>query len=158
MKLGDRTTDELEYLTETLCDADHRVDIVRSVLESALSIYQWHYQTASGKVYRDVKDASAKAIDKVIILLKNAGQNSLADDVADALYNDSDTSVLTKSKVISQVKVHMKILLLERKMSLSNYENNFAEQMKKTFIEWCDTYPLDEAPAHFDQDFEPPNY
>ncbi len=155
MRLEDKSTDELEYLTTVFCSSDESVDAVRCVLEGTLDRYQWHYQIASERDYRNIDKSSTAAIGIVVELLQNAGQNSLADDVADALYNDRDTSTLTKDKVLFQVKNHMKKLLLERGMTFSVYKNNFAKQMEKTFIEWCDTYPLDEAPAHFDNEFEP---
>ncbi len=158
MRLGDRSTDELAYLTNAFCSSDESVDAIRSVLESALGVYQWHYQVASDKQYDSTQKSSARVIAATIELLKNAGQDSLADEVADALYNDIDTSTLTKAKVLSQVKKHMKKLLLKRGMPEYIYNNNFARQMESTFIEWCDTYPLDEAPAHYNKDFEPPIY
>ncbi len=155
MRLEDKSTDELEYLTTVFCSSDESVDAVRNVLESVFERYQWYYQSASERDYKNIDKSSTSAINTVVELLKAAGQNSLADNVADALYNDRDTSTLTKDKVLFQVKNHMKKLLLERGMTFSVYKNNFAKQMEKTFIEWCETYPLDEAPVHFDNEFEP---
>ncbi len=153
MRLENKSTPTLDLYSK----AD-KLDIIKEALEDALSFYQWHYQIASDKAYRDVESSSAKAIDKVIKLLKNAGQNSLADDVVDALYNDRDTSTLTKDKVLSQAKKDMKIMMAKKGISKNDYSDLYNEITEKSFLEWCELYPLDEAPAHFDYNWEPPIY
>ncbi len=183
-------------ITKTICKDDKEIDFIKSVLEETLSMYQWHYQTASDKPKRDVKDSAERAAKKTIKLLRDVGQNTLAEEVENVLVDDS---ILTKSIILSSAKKEMKDKILfaykvekklrefetaydkvkissdvfeERKQKIdeffkvfpnygiteSTYKNNYASLLAEAFKEWCEKYPLDEAPAHFDQDFEPPFY
>ncbi len=153
--MNQRDTDTLVNIVKEYCRDDKEVDLVRRVLKETLCVYQWHYQTAKNKVYRDVENPSAKAIQRVLELLRDKGQNTLAEEMEDALYNDANSSVLVKSKVISQVTKYMKTLLLYNGMSTSRYKNDFARLMARAFIDHCKQYPLDKAPEHFDSNFEP---
>lgn len=153
MRLKNRSTPTLDLYSN-----DDKIDIIKEVLNHALSSYQWNYQIASDKPYRDVESSSSKAVEKVIELLKNVGQNSLADDVEDALYNASDTSILTKKKVLSQVKKYMKVEMEIKGISKHDYSNFYNEITEKVFLEWCEFYQLDKVPEHFDYNWEPPIY
>ena len=79
----------------------------------------------------------------------------MADNVKDALHNDKETSVYTKNKVFSQAKKHMKNRFLSVGMSSSTYEKGLVYSMDYLFKEWCEEFPLEKAPAHFDDDFYP---
>ena len=50
----------------------------------------------------------------------------------------------------------MKSRLLLRGMPEWKYNKDYGKNMGEAFIELCEKYPLTEAPAHFDSDFEPP--
>lgn len=149
-----KSTYSLDIITNTLCKDNGQVDIIRSVLKDTLAVYQWHYQTATDhQQHRDAKNGADLAVTKVIALLRSKGQDTLADEVAEALQNDDVASTLTKGKVLSQAKEHMKQKLLSSGMKPWKYSKEFTKYMEHAFIEWCEKYPLDEAPAHFDNDF-----
>ncbi len=157
MRLGNRSTDTLAHVTTNICKNDKQVDIVRTVLEKTLSLYQWHYQTATdNQQYRNAKSGASKSVAETIELLRNSGQDALADEVEVALHNNDATSTLTRKKVLSQAKKHMKELLLDSGLPVGEYNKYYAKHLEKAFIEWCEIYPLDEAPEHFDNSFEPP--
>ena len=154
-----RSTYSLDIVTKTLCNNDNQVDIIRDALKSALTHYQWHYQSSNDhQEYKNAKNGATLAKSKVVALLRAKGQDTLADEVIEALYNDATTSTLTTNKVLSQAKEHMKKYLFGCGMTPSIHKNKFAKYMEYAFIEWCETYPLNEAPASFDSDFEPPIY
>ncbi len=191
-----RSTYSLNIIIDTICKDDKEVDFIKSVLEETLSIYQWHYQTASNKPKRDVGASAERAVERTIKLLRDIGQNTLAEEVENVLVDDS---ILTKSIILSSAKKEMKdkILLVykvekklrefeiaydkgkisndvfeERKQKIdqflktssnygiteSTYKNNYASLLAEAFKEWCKKYPLDKAPASFDQNFEPEFY
>ncbi len=154
-----RSTYSLDLVTNALCEKDVQVDCVRAALKSALAVYQWHYQINNDhQEYVNAESGATLATNKVVALLKAKGQDTLADEVAEALYNDAKTSTLTRSRVLSQANRHMKEYLFSCGMTPSIHKNKYAKHMKRIFIEWCELYPLDEAPASFDSDFEPPIY
>ena len=153
-----KTTDTLENTIRLFCknDKDHRKDIIINILDETLQRYQWHYQDAiDGKQYRDVRDSNQLHIDATIQLLKNGGQYTLADDIKEALFNDDKTSTFTKDKVLSQAKKHMKEQFVTAGIVASTYNKDLAYPMEFIFKEWCEKFPLDEAPAHYDKDFDP---
>ncbi len=154
-----RSTYSLDLVTNTLCKNDKQVDIIRDALKSALAAYQWHYQiTTDHQQYRNAESGATLATNKVVALLKAKGQDTLANEVEEALYNDRDTSTLVRSKVLSQAKKHMKEYLFDCGMEEDEHNNKYAKHMERIFMEWCEAYPLAEAPASFDSDFEPPIY
>ncbi len=154
-----KSTYTLDIITDTLCKDDNQADSIRSILKTALDMYQWEYQVSTdNQVYRSAKNGASLAVTKVVELLKAKGQNTLADEVEYALYNDDATSTLTRRKVLSQINKYMKKQLIEGGISFSKYKNEFSVQMETAFHEWCAEYPLEKAPEHFDRDFEPSIY
>ena len=152
------TTKKLEMINKDICRNDEERAIVNDSLKSALDTYQWYYQNASIKQYRDVENTTNKAIDTVVDLLKKRGDNSLAKNVKDALHNDRKSSLLTKSKILTLAKKHIRQELLIKGISISRFKDKFSKNMGDAFLEWCDIYSLTEAPDHFDSDWEPPIY
>lgn len=154
-----KSTYSLDIITDTLCKDDEQVNIIREILKDTLAIYQWHYQAATDhQEYKNARNGADLAVKKVIALLKAKGQDTLAGEVAEALQNDDTASTLTKSKVLSQAKEHMKQKLFDHGMKQDKYSKKYAKYMEYSFTEWCEKYPLDEAPAHFDDSFEPTLY
>lgn len=154
-----KSTYSLDIMTSTLCTKAKQVDIIRVVLENTLAIYQWHYQvTNNNQQNRDANSGAHLAVVKVTKLLRAKGENTLANDVEDTLEEDTDTAIFTRRQVLFKAKAHMKERLLDRGMPIDTYTNEFAVLIEEAFIEWCEQYPLAEAPAHFDSDFEPPIY
>ena len=151
-----KTTDTLENTIKTYCKDDEHAEFLCSVLDDTLQRYQWHYQTSEKiKEYRNVRNRYTVHIETTIQLLHDVGQHTLADNVKDALYNDKETSVYTQNKVFSQAKKHMKNKFLSVNMPSSTYEKGLAYSMGYLFEEWCETFPLEESPAHFNDDFYP---
>ena len=83
------------------------------------------------------------------------GQEKLSNDVQTALENNDETSIFTKNKVLSQAKQYMKEQFINAGMKESTYNKDLAVLMELIFIDWCDKHPLEESPAHFDNDFDP---
>ncbi len=152
------TTKILERINKNICWSDEERAIVNDTLKDTLSIYQWYYQNASDKQYRDVESVTRKAIDTVVDLLEKRGDSSLAQSVKDALFNDQKNSLLTKNKVLSHAKMHIKQELLNKGVSISRFKNKFSKNMGDAFLEWCEMHPLTKAPEHFGSDWEPPIY
>ena len=151
-----KTTDTLKNTIDEYCKDNVHAEFLCNVLDETLQQYQWHYQTAEGdREYRNVRNQYEKRIKTTVQLLQNIGQHTLADDVKDALYNDDKTSIFTKNKILSQATRHMKNKFLSVNMPSSTYEKGIAYSMEYLFKEWCETYPLKEPPAHFDDDFHP---
>ena len=149
-----KTTDTLENTINTFCKKDGHAEFLCSVLDETLQLYQWHYQASEEvKEYRNVRNRYTVHIKTTIQLLKDIGQHTLADNVKDALYNDKESSVYTKNKVLSQVKKHMKSRFLSVNIPSSTYDKGLVYSMEYLFKEWCEKFPLEEAPAHFDEDF-----
>lgn len=152
-----QSTDTLEHILENICLNDTCADAIREVLNHTLAVFQWHYQTATDtQTYDNAINGANLAVTKTVELLRNKGENSLADEIKEALFEYIGSSILTKSKVLSQAKAYMKEALLTRGMSTSKYNKNYAKYMEITFIELCNKYPLTEAPSHYDSNFEPP--
>ncbi len=152
------TTKILEKINKDICWSDKERAIVNDTLKNTLDIYQWYYQNASNKQYRDVEYATKRAIATVVNLLEKRGDNSLAKTIKDTLYNDRKNSLLTKSKILTLAKNNIKQELSSKGISLSRFKNKFSKNMGDAFLEWCEVYPLTEAPDHFDSDWEPPTY
>lgn len=152
-----KTTDTLENTITTFCENgnEHREDIIRSIINDTLQQYQWHYQVASKKVYRDVRDSNQRHIKVTVQLLKAGGQNTLAKDVEDALFNNDKTSLFTKDKVLSHAKKFMRKQFVDSKMKGTTYDTELAYTMEFIFKEWCEKLPLEEAPEHFDDNSYP---
>jgi hypothetical protein len=153
MNTAPRSTDTLDLYRHA-----EKIDIVKEILQETLSLYQWHYQEASGKQYRNVSKSSKRVIKKVVSLLRGEGQNSLAKEVEDALVDMPEYSTLTKNKVMSQVKKYMKAKMIVHKISKQDYYDLYREIAEKSFVEWCEKYPLEKAPEYYDNDWEPPIY
>ena len=155
-----QTTDTLSHILDTLCKNEEDQTAINKSFHEALQKYQWHYQNSTDKQQdRNANRSASKAIQKVITLLKNVGQYTLANDIIDALgepYNDFST--YTKRNVISVVVKDLKESVQRYKISNSRYKNIFATPLKEAFIEWCEKYPLKKAPEHFDFDFDPYSY
>ena len=148
-------SETLQHIENEYCKDDNQINIINSVLQSALEQYQIDYQNATDKQqYRDVKSGTKKAIDKITIMLRDVGQITLANDVIEALMYDS----LVKSKVLTKASAHMKGLLIgEHKMSPSIYKNNlYDKNLKQAFIECCENNPMT-VPESYDNYWEPPN-
>ena len=150
-----KTTDTLKNTIETYCKDDDHAEFLCNVLDETLQLYQWYYQTAQSKAYRDVDNHYTSHIKTTIQLLRDIGQITLADEVKNALFNDSATSIYTKNKILSQAKKHMKNKFLSVNMPSSTYEKGLAYSMGYLFEEWCEIFPLEESPAHFNDDFYP---
>ena len=148
-----KSTDTLDHIVNSFCKDDTEVNAVHEALTHALNTYQWQYQNASEKKYATAKFQGDKAVAKTIELLNQAGYDKLAEDVAEALHDDSD--ILTKSKYITKAKRVMKsTAILHKTINESRYKNDFAEYMHKAFVEQCEEFPLTEAPKHIQEDFE----
>ena len=154
--INGKTTDTLENTIATFCEngKEHRKDIILSIMNDTLQRYQWHYQVASKKVYRDVRDSNQRHINATIQLLKEVGQNTLAKDVEDALLNDDGTSLFTQDKVLSHAKKFMKKQFVANGMNGSTYDDDLAYTMGFIFKEWCEKHQFTEAPAHLDDAFD----
>ena len=149
-----RSTYSLDIIINTLCNNDKQSDIIRQVLSDTLALYQWHYQvTDDHQSNRDATSGADKATAKVLELLKAAGEDTLADEVEVALYRDASADTLTRRQVILLAKKYIKEQLFEVGMSYDIYKDKFSKKMERAFIEWCEEYPLEEAPASFDSDF-----
>jgi len=152
-----KTTDTLEYITTNICKDDSCANAIREILNHTLDTFQWHYQTATDhQSYENASNGVNLAVLYTVQLLRNIGENSLADDVKAVLSENKKYSILTKDKVLSQAKRHMKSELFSRGMEEWRYNKNYGKDMGIAFIELCEKYPLLEVPAHFDSDFEPP--
>lgn len=147
-----KSTDTLNHITDNFCKDDAEVQAIHKALTHALNTYQWQYQNASEKKYATAKPQGDKAVAKTIELLNQAGYDELAEDVAEALYNDSN--ILTKSKYITKAKRLMKsTAILHETINESRYKNDFAELMYQAFVEQCEKFPLKYAPAHIEGTF-----
>ena len=161
-----KTTYSLDIITDTICKNDIQIDMIRNILKNTLECYQWYYQTATDhQEYVNAANNSKIAVPKTTKLLRDSGQYTLADEVEEVLYNDPSTSILTKSKVLSQAKKFMKEAILgeksmekEYKRRLGKYNKKYSKLLGLAFKEWCEAYPLDSAPEHFDSNWEPPMY
>ncbi len=163
-----RTTDELEHLISNICKNEIEIEIIRKALNNALQIYQWEYQNTSTRkkvtLTKELNDALTVVKKNLAIL----GQDTLLENLDDVFGKNIETS--TKSNILSIAKQDMQQYCLTTMKSFPNnrcesiaisksrYENEFGKLMGKAFVEWCETFPLDEAPVHFDMYFEPPIY
>ena len=145
-----KSTDSLDYIIETICRDDDEANAVHKALELALHHYQWQYQNASTKAFRDVNMTTDKALSIVMELLVSVGHDSLANEVDAALASDGNT--LTKSKFITRAKASMKDTIIQT-MSPERYSREFASLMVEAFKEHCEKYPLDEAPEDIERQF-----
>ena len=107
----EKSTYSLDSIVDTVCKDDKEADFIRRILAETLSIYQWHYQTASDKPQRDVENSAVIAVKKTIKLLQDIGQNTLAEEVESVLV---DNSILRKGTILSNAKNHMKDKILIR--------------------------------------------
>ena len=146
-----KTTYSLEILEETICRDDVETRAVHNALELALHRYQWQYQKASSKQFRDVNKSISNAIKITVEQLVSSGYDQLAEDVCEALEDDVHT--LTKNKFITEAKNLIKSSLTKT-IDKNRYSRDFAEPMKKAFIEQCEEYPLQESPGHVEAELE----
>ena len=154
--MNNKTTDALENIITNICRDDRCIDAIREILKQTLDLYQWSYQTATDhQTYENASNGANLAVSHTIQLLRNIGENSLADDVEEVLSENNEDSFLTKDKVFKQAKDHMKSELLSRRMKEWIYKRDYGKNMGEAFIELCDKYPLTEAPVHLGRDFEP---
>jgi hypothetical protein len=155
---NNNSTYSLNIIINTLCKNEEEQSNVKKALHDVLNLYQWEYQnTENYQQYRDAENGAKIAIDKVVQLLRNQGENKLAEDVKFAIYPDSKYSTLTKSKVLSLVKKSIKKKLVEEYgISESRYNKNIAKRIVTAFEEWCKKYPLSKSPDHFDSSWEAP--
>ena len=152
-------TDSLNDILINYCKNNEEKKLILSVMQQILDCYQWNYQNASDKIYRNVYKTNMKAIKLTIALLIDRGDNSLAEQVKYRLSEEvnSKSSMFTKSKILSFVKKDMKDIILARNIiNESVYKNTYSARMEEAFLEQCKEHPLTEVPEHFDSDFEPP--
>ncbi len=138
------------YIIEELkeyCRDDVEVDAIYKALELALYEYQWQYQNASEKQYRDVSKSTSQAIDTTIKHLMDCGLEQLADEVLTAL--EDDGNILTKSKFLTKAKKTMKKHLVSY-IGEPRYNRNLSVLLGEAFIEHCKKYPLKYAPVHIE--------
>lgn len=169
-----KTTDEFDHVRTNLCEDDTEVKVITNALNEALALYQWEYQNACYRAKRDITNQLNKALIVVKEHLNFLGQYTLIQDLEEA-FEGSDAG-LRISNILTLVGKYMKNCCLNatepvkvqdekgksckwtyRSVSIDKkrYENVFAKAMEKAFIEWCEVYPLDKAPDHFDNNFEP---
>jgi len=151
-----RSTYSLDIVTKTICNDDNQVDIIRGALENALALYQWEYQKSTNRAKRDMTKELTDALKVVKSNLEFLGQRTLIEELEE-VFTESDAG-LRDSNILTLVNRHMKQYLFNCGMTPSIHKNKFAKYMERIFMEWCEAYPLDEAPASFDSDFEPPIY
>lgn len=146
-----KSTYTLDIIIKTICRDDKEVDAVHSALKLALHEYQWQYQNASSKQFRDVSKSTSNAINITIKHLTDCGFDQLAEDIVTALEDDGST--LIKSKFITSAKQIMRRHLLPH-IGKSRYSRDFATLMISTFTEYCEEHPLPYAPGHIEGDFQ----
>lgn len=158
--MKNKSTYSLEILRKTVCQNEDEIVAVEYALNTVLELNQWAYQnTDDHQQYRDAKNAAIKARDKVVKLLRLKGDNTLANQVADALAEYPKDSTITRGKVLSNAKKVMKEeCLIRSEITIGRYNKDFSEYMELAFIELCQEYPLENAPDYFDSGFDPYSY
>ncbi len=166
---------ELKYIRE-ICRNDQEYKILRAALMEALVLYQWKYQEATDRDKRNIGNELNSALDIVTTHLQALGQYTICEDLI-SVFEDTE-SIYNKKNIMMAVGKHMKQCSIDKMKSIkittmfygevslrvpigikeNRYNNIFSVSMKDAFVEWCEEYPLDEAPSHFDNDFEPPIY
>lgn len=176
MNQNGKMTDELQHIVINICKDGIEVKIVTDALQEALASYQWFYQEATKRQKRDISKQVTNALTIVQEQLRMLGQVSLIEKLNDVFYEpevglnkDNIVTMATKGmrekcikytrsiqiKIPSKKKINLSLPI---GISSSRYKNEFARRMKIAFIEWCEEYPLDEPPKHYDNDFEPDIY
>ncbi len=164
---------ELKYIHE-ICKNDQEYKILRSALMETLVLYQWKYQNASERYKCNISNELDAALKIVKTHLKTLGQYTLCDDLTD-VFEDTESKYNKKNIVMTAGKYMQKysinkinpIMIMPTSygrvylrapvgIDETRYKNIFSASMKKAFVEWCEEYPLAEAPTHFDDAFEPP--
>ena len=148
-----KSTYSLGIITDTLCRDDAEVQVVHLAFKHVLH-YQWAYQSASSRQFRDVKESNKRCVEQVLEMLNDQGQGSVSEQLEHVFYHSMDESTLTKSKVLTKVKQIMKVEVLKcSSITESRYNNDFAQLMKEAFLEYCNEFPLTEAPFEYDTIF-----
>ena len=151
-------TDNIEHIASAYCNSKEEVKVMYEAFETALRHYQWYYQNASEKKFVTVSNQTRKAVEITLNLLRYQGHDSLIGEIEYALQDSLDDSTLTKSKILTQAKQIMKSIMT-KVIKPKLYDEDFGKRMGKAFVEYCETFPLDESPAHFDLKFDPkPDY
>jgi len=176
MNQNGKMTDELQHIVINICRNEIEVKIVMNALKEVLASYQWFYQKATNRQKRDISKQVDNALAIVQEKLMMLGQISLIEKLNDVFYEpevglnkDNIVTKATKGMREKCIKYTRKIqiktpskkkinLSLPIGISSSRYKNEFARSMKIAFIEWCEEYPLDKPPKHYDNDFEPDIY
>ncbi len=146
-----KSTYSLELLVNTVCKDNAEVDTVHKALKDALHVYQWQYQKASERAFRDVKKSVSNAVKIVVEQLNALGYHQLAEDIPEALADDED--ILTRSKFMTKATNLMKSSLL-RSINKDRYTRDFAKIMRDAFSEHCEEYPLREVPGHIQEELD----
>jgi len=115
-----KSTYSLDIILNSTCKNDEQRQVVEQAFKHALDIYQWYYQNADSRPYRDVEKPIVKYTKKVVQRLREIGNQTLADEVEYVLYNDDKTSILTTKKILSQAKDSMKNELLAKENMQEN--------------------------------------
>ncbi len=153
MNQKEQTTDELEHITSNLCRGDAEIEAVTNALKEALAIYQWEYQKVTDRAKVNIEKQLNDALEVVKEHLEFLGQYTLIGDLEE-VFDQPDVG-LAKTNILTLIKRHMKAYCVNNGIPSKRYNNEFAKNMTTAFIEWCEVYPLDEAPEHLDLGFEP---
>lgn len=151
------TTSTLDTITNTLCRNDDEVNAVYAAIKSAATHYQWEYQNASKRQYRDISTANTRTLEEAIAILKGLGQNTTASSIEDTL-SVAQESLLTESKTLTAAKRMLKrecTSTRTRTISTSRYNRDFAALMIEAWKEWCEAYPIQMAPEGTDINWQP---
>ena len=146
-----KSTYALDELVNTVCKDDVEVDAVHKALELALYNYQWQYQKASERAFRDIKKSTSHAVKITVEQLNASGYYQLAEDVLEALAEGEN--ILTKNKYITQAKELMKDSMI-KSIDAKRYTRDFAKFMEYAFAEHCEKYPLQEVPDHIQEELD----
>ena len=133
-----KSTYSLDIIIDTLCKNDKEVDIIKTALLNAVSVYQWKYQNADDKRYRDVYNSAQLNISKAAKLMRSVGDNQLAEKLEKKL----KYMTLTKNDVLEDATELMKNELLDNGMTKRKHKDKFSNFLKLAFIEWCEEYKL----------------
>jgi len=153
-----KSTYSLDIIIDTICKGDEvKINLVRGSLYAALQLFQWQYQnTSNDDSQRKFEKDSEDAINRVIHLLEQKGDNTGAELVHDSLLEDY--KIQTQSLTLSEAKRFMKEQCVGDNITLSAYTKQYALLMGCAFKEWCEEYKIDEAPAYLDSGFDPYDY